>query len=186
MYQAQPPYFRFYNKRSQILDNLHQFGEMAVVERHERRNMRGKLDNRGKPCIYVGRVPSHTSEVSKFFNIDTRRVNLSRNVIWLKKVYGDWFGLRTEEIHILKQPEDNSDPPTFIEPPDDAKIGERVLVKGFNGEPATENQIIKKKMLDVIFPDLKTNDDGVPSYKGVPLSTSSGPCKPSIPNAMVS
>ena len=74
----------------------------------------------------------------------------------------------------------------FIEPPDDAKIGERVLVKGFDGEPATENQIIKKKMLDVIFPDLKTNDDGVPSYKGVPLSTSSGPCKPSIPNAMVS
>lgn len=74
----------------------------------------------------------------------------------------------------------------FIEPPDDAKIGDRVIVNGFDGEPATENQIIKKKMLDVIFPDLKTNKDGVPSYKGVPLSTSAGPCKPSIPNAMVS
>ena len=74
----------------------------------------------------------------------------------------------------------------FIEPPDDAKIGERVVVKGFGGEPATENQIIKKKMLDTIFPDLKTNGDGVPCYKGVPLSTSSGQCKPSIPNAMVS
>ena len=74
----------------------------------------------------------------------------------------------------------------FIEPPDDAKIGERIIVKGFDGIPATENQIIKKKMLDVIFPDLKTNNDGVPSYKGVPLSTNAGPCKPSIPNAMVS
>lgn len=74
----------------------------------------------------------------------------------------------------------------FIEPPDDAQIGERVIVKGFVGEPATENQIVKKKMLDVIFPDLKTNNDGVPSYKGVPLSTSAGPCKPNMPNAMVS
>jgi methionine--tRNA ligase beta chain len=74
----------------------------------------------------------------------------------------------------------------FIEPPDDAKIGERVIVKGFDGEPATENQVIKKKMLDTIFPDLKTNNDGVPCYKGVPLSTPAGPCKPSIPNAMVS
>jgi aminoacyl tRNA synthase complex-interacting multifunctional protein 1 len=74
----------------------------------------------------------------------------------------------------------------FIEPPDDAKIGERVTVKGFDGQPATENQIVKKKMLDVIFPDLKTNNDGVASYKGVPLTSSSGPCKPSIPNAMVS
>ena len=74
----------------------------------------------------------------------------------------------------------------FIEPPDNAEIGERVHVQGFDGAPATENQIIKKKMLDVIIPDLKTNNEGIPSYKGIPLSTSSGPCKPSIPNARVS
>ena len=75
------------------------------MEVHERRGTRGKLDNRGKPCIYVGRVPSHTSEVCKFFNIDTRRVNFSRNIIWLNKVYGDWAGIRTKDIHILKQPD---------------------------------------------------------------------------------
>jgi aminoacyl tRNA synthase complex-interacting multifunctional protein 1 len=74
----------------------------------------------------------------------------------------------------------------FIEPPDSAAVGERIMVPGFDGEPATENQITKKKMLDIILPDLKTNDDGVPTYKGIPLSTISGPCKPSFPNAMVS
>lgn len=42
---------------------------------------------------------------------------------------------------------------------------------------ATENQVIKKKMLDAIFPDLKTNGDGIATYKGVPFSTSSGVCK---------
>jgi len=64
----------------------------------------------------------------------------------------------------------------FIEPPADAKIGERVMVDGFVGEPATENQILKKKMLDVIFPDLSTDANGIATYKGVPLSTSAGPC----------
>jgi aminoacyl tRNA synthase complex-interacting multifunctional protein 1 len=73
----------------------------------------------------------------------------------------------------------------FIEPPADAVIGERVVVKGFDGEPATENQVIKKKMLEVIFPDLKTNADGVPCYKGVPLSTSAGNCKSNLPNSAI-
>ena len=31
-------------------------------------------------------------------------------------------------------------------------------------------------MLDVIFPDLKTNSDGIATYNGVALSTSAGPC----------
>lgn len=73
----------------------------------------------------------------------------------------------------------------FVEPPDDAAIGERVTVDGYDGEPATENQVIKKKMLEKIFPDLKTDAYGIATYKGVPLSTSAGPCKPSIPNAEV-
>jgi Aminoacyl tRNA synthetase class II, N-terminal domain len=52
----------------------------------------------------------------------------------------------------------------------------RVTVVGYDGEPATENQIIKKKMLETIFPDLKTNNQGVATYKGIPLSTSAGEC----------
>merc|ERR1712087_1059195 len=59
----------------------------------------------------------------------------------------------------------------FIEPPADAKIGERVMVNGFDGEPATENQILKKKMMNTIFPDLKTNSEGIATYQGEALST---------------
>lgn len=73
----------------------------------------------------------------------------------------------------------------FVEPPADAAIGERVMVEGYDGEPATENQVIKKKMLEQIFPDLKTNASGVACYKGVPLTTSAGPCLPCLPNADV-
>lgn len=73
----------------------------------------------------------------------------------------------------------------FLEPPDGAEIGERVIVEGFEGEPATENQIVKKKMLEVIFPDLRTNAAGIATYKGVPLSTNAGPCKPNFPNSAI-
>lgn len=73
----------------------------------------------------------------------------------------------------------------FVEPPAGAAIGERVMVEGYEGEPATENQVIKKKMLDQIFPDLRTNSEGIASYKGKPLSTSAGPCKSSLPGAEV-
>ena len=64
----------------------------------------------------------------------------------------------------------------FVVPPEGAEIGERVMVEGFDGEPATENQIIKKKMLDAIFPDLKTDGSGTAMYKGKALSTGAGPC----------
>lgn len=74
----------------------------------------------------------------------------------------------------------------FVEPPAGAEIGERITVEGFDGEPATENQILKKKMLDAIFPDLQTNEDGIACYKGVPLSTSAGPCLPTLKGASVS
>ena len=73
----------------------------------------------------------------------------------------------------------------FVEPPKDAQVGERVMVEGFAGEPATENQILKKKMLDQIFPDLVTNANGEATYKGVPLSTSTGSCRATLTDAIV-
>lgn len=73
----------------------------------------------------------------------------------------------------------------LIVPPDGAQVGERITVDGFNGEPATENQVMKKKMLDKIFPDLSTNDRGVATYKGIPLQTSAGVCRCDLTNAPI-
>lgn len=65
----------------------------------------------------------------------------------------------------------------FLEPPADAEIGERCSCDGFEGEPATENQVGKKKILDKVFPDFRTDGDGVATYKGVPLTAGSGRCQ---------
>ena len=62
----------------------------------------------------------------------------------------------------------------FVSPPEGATIGDRVVCEGFEGEPATENQVIKKKILNAVFPDLRVDDNGVAVYKGVPLKTSDG------------
>mmetsp|Transcript_37684 Transcript_37684/g.91667 ORF Transcript_37684/g.91667 Transcript_37684/m.91667 type:complete len:284 (+) Transcript_37684:18-869(+) len=78
----------------------------------------------------------------------------------------------------------------FVDPPADAEVGTLVTCPGFEGEPASENQVGKKKILDKVLPDLKTNDDGVACYKGVPLQCgpSGGSCvaQGELSNAKVS
>jgi len=64
----------------------------------------------------------------------------------------------------------------FLDPPADAAIGERVACEGFEGAPATPNQVGKKKILDKVFPDFATDADGVATYKGVPLTAGTGRC----------
>jgi aminoacyl tRNA synthase complex-interacting multifunctional protein 1 len=73
----------------------------------------------------------------------------------------------------------------FVEPPEGAQVGERITVEGFDGAAATENQIIKKKMLDAIFPDLATDTNGVATYKGKPLATSAGVCTSGVTNSPI-
>lgn len=62
----------------------------------------------------------------------------------------------------------------FVCPPETARVGDRVVCAGFEGEPATENQVVKKKILNAVFPDLGVDADGVAVYKGVALTTASG------------
>jgi methionine--tRNA ligase beta chain len=84
----------------------------------------------------------------------------------------------------------NDDTVKFVEPPADASIGERVMCAGFEGEAATENQVAnkKKKILDTVFPDLKTDSNGVACYKGVPLTAGTGSCvaEDGLSNASIS
>jgi len=59
----------------------------------------------------------------------------------------------------------------FVVPHPDAKLGDRVMCEGYDGEPATENQIVKKKMIQQIFPELQINAEGIAVYKEKELYT---------------
>jgi aminoacyl tRNA synthase complex-interacting multifunctional protein 1 len=75
----------------------------------------------------------------------------------------------------------------YMEPPADAKIGERVLFEGYQGDPEPENKIAKKKVFEGVAPDLKTNAQGICVWKGAVSQTTAGPIKASkgMPNAHV-
>lgn len=60
----------------------------------------------------------------------------------------------------------------LISPPENAQIGDRVTCAGYEGEPEKEINT-KNKIFELVQPDLKTNDQLVATYKGVPLEIKS-------------
>jgi glutamyl-tRNA synthetase len=79
----------------------------------------------------------------------------------------------------------------LVNPPIDAKIGERVTIPDFNfdgeeGQPYAENSLGKKKVFEKIAPFLVTSKYGVPEFLGRPFMTSAGVCTSAIPDGTVS
>lgn len=79
----------------------------------------------------------------------------------------------------------------LVNPPVDAKIGERVTIPDFDfdgedGAPFAENKIGKKKIFEALAPYLVTNKYGVPEFLGRPFMTSGGVCTSPIAEGSVS
>ena len=79
----------------------------------------------------------------------------------------------------------------FVNPPVDAKVGERVTVPDFDfegeeGQPYAENKVGKKKVFEKLAPFLVTNKYGVPEFLGRPFMTSAGVCTSAISDGTVS
>ena len=72
----------------------------------------------------------------------------------------------------------------FVVPPAGAPNGERVRFAGFEGEPV-EVLVPKKKMFEACAPKLRTNDEGVACYDGVPFMTSAGACASTLKQAFI-
>jgi methionine--tRNA ligase beta chain len=74
----------------------------------------------------------------------------------------------------------------LLSPPEGSKIGERIQFDGCEGEPFTDAQVQKKKVLEEVMPDLHTNADGVAQWKDKSFTTSAGVCAcKTMPNANV-
>jgi len=78
----------------------------------------------------------------------------------------------------------------LVNPPIDAKIGERITVPDFDfeseeGAPYPENKVGKKKIVENLAPHLVTSKYGVPEFLGRPFMTSAGVCTSAIPDGTV-
>ncbi|EFJ21710.1 hypothetical protein SELMODRAFT_106573, partial [Selaginella moellendorffii] len=71
-----------------------------------------------------------------------------------------------------------------VSPPDGVPVGERVKFAGHDGK-AEEVLNPKKKQWDKIAPELRTDEQGIANYQGVPFQTSKGPCKSAIVNGSI-
>ncbi|RAL51332.1 hypothetical protein DM860_010834 [Cuscuta australis] len=81
----------------------------------------------------------------------------------------------------------SNDDHTVVEPliaPEGANIGEFVSFQGHDGKPEDVLNP-KKKQFDKIAVNLYTDEKGVATFKGVPFTTSAGPCTSSLPNASI-
>lgn len=75
----------------------------------------------------------------------------------------------------------------LVIPPEGTKIGESVSFEGFmNDKAEPENKVAKKKILEKVAPDLKTDASGVVNWKGAKATTSAGTITSSFANAQVS
>jgi glutaminyl-tRNA synthetase len=77
----------------------------------------------------------------------------------------------------------------LLEPPSGAKVGERITVEGFTGEPASATWMKKKKALGKILADCRTSegDARTACFRGKAFMTSAGPVvAPSMAGAAIS
>lgn len=98
---------KFYGNTNNNIGQLRIFGEIGVV--HFGKKIRAKLDDRGKPCMFLGRAPNHSSDTHRFLNLATNKIITSRNVTWLNKVYGEWKGLTASNMTCVSQYDDDDD-----------------------------------------------------------------------------
>ncbi|KDO33995.1 hypothetical protein SPRG_01269, partial [Saprolegnia parasitica CBS 223.65] len=81
---------------------------------------------------------------------------------------------------------DGSERVAFVEPPANAKIGERIHYEGLSGEPWTPAQVEKKKVVVVAGEHLSSDANGVAKWKNHAFMTSAGPCtSPSVCNGIL-
>ena len=85
---GEPRFKLFHGTDDKRFSYLRKFGEMAIVKVGT--SIQNKLENRGIPAIYLGHAPNHSSEVSRFLKISTKKVIRSRDARFLEKTFLQW------------------------------------------------------------------------------------------------
>lgn len=65
----------------------------------------------------------------------------------------------------------------FVEPPPDAKPGDRVVIDTENGDPLSAAQLKKQKVWEKVAVELRTNAEGIATYKDQVIKTPVGVCR---------
>jgi hypothetical protein len=90
------PYEKFYGNLPNWMRYLRVFGEIGVVKEHG--DIKGKLKNRGRLATFIGYPnSSHAGNVYRFFTLDKKSIILSRDVQWMRKMWGEFSKTKQEQ-----------------------------------------------------------------------------------------
>jgi len=82
---------------------LRTFGEIGIVSNQRNKKIRAKLEDHGFPYLFIGYPDNHAGECYRMFNLETKKVILSRNVLWLDKNYAEYKGItKVNKIQIVQ------------------------------------------------------------------------------------
>ena len=95
------PHELVYGENPPWVKSLRTFGEIAIIQVGGTTNkIKAKLENRGIPAMFIDYPTDHASDVYVFMKLENRQIVLSRNYIWLNKLYGEYKNIK--EINVTK------------------------------------------------------------------------------------
>jgi hypothetical protein len=77
---------------------LRTFGEIGIISDKKTRKIRGKQDDRGLLCVWIGYPTNHGEDMYKFMDLNTKKISMSRSVIWLNKNYAEFKGITAVNV----------------------------------------------------------------------------------------
>ena len=76
---------KVYDQLPSYAHKLRVFGEIGIISNTG--EIQTATQDRGIKCIFLGYAEDHSSDVYRFYNMQTGKVKLSRDVIWINKTY---------------------------------------------------------------------------------------------------
>ena len=80
-------------KKNLLTSILHKFGKICICTDHSTTH-KSKFAARGKRCSFLGYTEGHSIGTYRLLNLDTGRLILSRDMSFMKAVYGDWAHIK--------------------------------------------------------------------------------------------
>ena len=93
-------YELFYGTNPEWAYFLRTFGEIGIVQDGRLGHIKGKLTNRGIPCMFIGYPDDHAPNVYQFLKLESETMILSRNVTWMNQSYGEYKKLKIKVIEV--------------------------------------------------------------------------------------
>jgi hypothetical protein len=167
-------YEKFTAVKYDHMDTLHTFGEMAIVKDHPTRGMRSKLQDRGRPVMFLGTTHEHTRDTNRFLSVITNQILMSRDIIWTGKSYGEYHNIDPPQLPalptriLLDKPADGPTEAKEVPVPPGISdvVQEEDLVDGLSDEDvfAEKKVLIKlQKFIPTILPTLTVVKPVVPN-----------------------